>query len=174
MHCNNFPESLSTRFRPFSKNILFFFNPIRIYLWLERSDYLYTCVFTVMDSLESIDKSYVIVPLDLSSTDASKLGNAPLNSSCTQQASGNLNPGSSAPVPNINAATVKIGCAGYMETQMSGPATSQGLMEITDSLEQPSTDCSRRVESLQQCASAITELVNEKVTHSCVYFVMLK
>nr|GME09933.1 serine/threonine-protein kinase ATG1c isoform X2 [Ipomoea batatas] len=117
----------------------------------------------VMDSLESIDKSYVIVPLDLSSTDASKLGNVPLNSSCSQQASGNLNAGSSAPVPNINAATVKIGCAGYMETQMSGPATSQGLMEITDSLEQPSTDCSRRVESLQQCASAITELVNEKI-----------
>lgn len=131
-----------------------------------------------MDSLESIDKSYVIVPgppLDLSSsTDASKLGNFPLNSSCSQQASGNLNSGLSAPVPNINAATVKIGCAGYMESQMSVPGTSQGLMEITDTLEQPSTDCTRRVESLQQCASAITELVNEKVSHSCIFFVMLK
>uniref|UniRef100_F6I082 Protein kinase domain-containing protein n=1 Tax=Vitis vinifera TaxID=29760 RepID=F6I082_VITVI len=44
--------------------------------------------------------------------------------------------------------------------------TSQGSMDIGDALERPSTHCITRIKSLQQCASIITELVNEKKTGS--------
>ncbi|CAI0427339.1 unnamed protein product [Linum tenue] len=41
--------------------------------------------------------------------------------------------------------------------------TSQGSTDIGDALEQPSPDCTTRIKSLKQCASTITELVQEKI-----------
>lgn len=124
----------------------------------------------VVDSLELIDQDYVFVsgpPVDMSSSSASapklshfhsKSGSPPLESG------GNINSASSAPVPIIGAPTSKAGCIGSFESHSSAPSgTSQGSMDIGDASEQPSTDCMTRIKSLQRCASAITELVNEKI-----------
>uniref|UniRef100_A0A5B7AJF8 Putative serine/threonine-protein kinase ATG1 n=1 Tax=Davidia involucrata TaxID=16924 RepID=A0A5B7AJF8_DAVIN len=122
----------------------------------------------VVDSLELIDQDYVLVsgpPMDVSSSSASasKLSQLPCKSESPPQASANMNSISSSPMPIIGAAVSKVGCTGSLESHNSAPSgTSQGSMDIGDALEQPSTHCMTRIKSLQQCASAITELVNEK------------
>nr|GMC79071.1 serine/threonine-protein kinase ATG1c isoform X1 [Ipomoea batatas] len=120
----------------------------------------------VINSLELIDQGYVIVsapPVDSSSsTGASKLSNMPLVSGCSPQAPRNAYSRPSAPMPIMGPATHKVGCVGSLDSHTSAHGTSQGSVDIADTLEQPSTDCMRRIESLQCCASAITELVNEK------------
>lgn len=125
---------------------------------------------TVINSLELIDQGYVIVsgpPVDSSSSaGASKLSNMPMISGCSPQAPRNVYSRPSAPVPIMGPATSKVGCVGSLDSHTSAHGTSQGSVDIADTLEKPSTDCMRRIESLQCCASAITELVNEKVTHS--------
>ncbi|KAL3826037.1 hypothetical protein ACJIZ3_022066 [Penstemon smallii] len=121
----------------------------------------------VMDSLESIVQDYVIVsgpPIDLSSSAraskashfASKTGSPPLDS-------GHMDSTSSAPLPIIGGATGRVGYTESLESRMSAPGTSRGSMDIADTLENSSTDCMARIKSLQRCASAITELVTEKV-----------
>ncbi|KAK4478527.1 hypothetical protein RD792_014007 [Penstemon davidsonii] len=121
----------------------------------------------VTDSLESIVQDYVIVsgpPMDLSSSArasktshfASKTGSPPLDS-------GHMDSTSSAPLPIIGGATGRVGYTESLESRISAPGTSRGSMDIADTLENSSTDCMARIKSLQRCASAITELVTEKV-----------
>eukprot|EP00261_Vitis_vinifera_P038082 XP_019079325.1 PREDICTED: serine/threonine-protein kinase ATG1b-like [Vitis vinifera] len=71
---------------------------------------------------------------------------------------------SSAPMPIAGAGITNTCYTGSLESHSSAPfGTSQGSMDIGDALEQPSTHCMTRIKSLQQCASVIIELVNEKV-----------
>ncbi|KAI3447719.1 hypothetical protein Pfo_004384 [Paulownia fortunei] len=119
----------------------------------------------VVDSLESIDQDYVIVsgpPLDLSSSArASKPSHFPSKTDSLPLDSGNMN--TSGPVPIIGGATGVVDYTGSLESRISTPRTSQGSMDIANTLEQPSTDCMTRIKSLQHCAYSITELVNEKI-----------
>nr|XP_023874179.1 serine/threonine-protein kinase ATG1c isoform X2 [Quercus suber]POE83800.1 serine/threonine-protein kinase atg1c [Quercus suber] len=125
-------------------------------------------VSAVMESLESIDQDYVLVsgpPMDVSSSSASasKPSHSPYKSGSPPQAFVNMTDTSSAPMPIIGTATSNPYRIESLENQSSAPGTSQGSMSIGDALEQPSTHCMMRIKSLQQCASAITELENEKI-----------
>ncbi|KAG8647679.1 serine/threonine-protein kinase ATG1c isoform X2 [Manihot esculenta] len=116
----------------------------------------------VVDSLELIDQDYVIVsgpPLDVSSSLAStsKPRNIPYKSRSPPRASDNVN---SAPMPIIGTANSNACHIGSLEGPSSAPGTSQGSTDIGDVVEQPSTHCMTRIKSLQQCASAISELVD--------------
>ncbi|KAG8376953.1 hypothetical protein BUALT_Bualt09G0117700 [Buddleja alternifolia] len=117
----------------------------------------------VMDSLESIEQEYVIVsgpPLDISSLPrASKPSHFPSKTGSPPFDSGIMNSIPSAPVP----ITDGVGYSGSLESRISAPGTSQGSMDIADTSEHPSTDSVTRIKSLQRCASAITELVNDKI-----------
>ncbi|KAF6161111.1 hypothetical protein GIB67_007752 [Kingdonia uniflora] len=113
----------------------------------------------VMDSLEFIDQDYVLVsgpPMEVSSSS--------INAS-RPQGSSSLNKSSmvSAPMP-IAGSTSNNPCGfGSLESHSSAPSgTSQGSMDMGDTLEQPSAHCPTRIRSLRQCASAVKELVNEK------------
>ncbi|XP_058215222.1 serine/threonine-protein kinase ATG1c-like isoform X2 [Rhododendron vialii] len=123
----------------------------------------------VVDSLELFDQEYVIVsgpPMDVSSSPpcASKLSHLPCNSGSPQQEFANMNSAPSAPMPIIGATGSRFGCSGSLDSHSSAPSgTSQGSMEIGDALEQPSPHCITRIKSLKRCASAVTELVNEKM-----------
>lgn len=127
---------------------------------------------TVVDSLELFDQEYVIVsgpPMDVSSSSpsASKLSHLPCNSGSPQQEFANMNSAPSAPMPIIGATGSRFGYSGSLDSHSSAPSgTSQGSMEIGDALEQPSPHCITRIKSLKRCASAVTELVNEKVIAS--------
>ncbi|XP_073135424.1 serine/threonine-protein kinase ATG1c isoform X2 [Henckelia pumila] len=121
----------------------------------------------VMDSLESIDRDYVFVsgpPMDLSSSGrASKPIQLPFKTERPSSESGYVASSTSAPVP-IN--TTEIGRIGYirnLDNRMSTAGTSRGSMDVADTSEQPSTHCTTRIKSLKCSASAITELVNEKI-----------
>ncbi|XP_024934982.3 serine/threonine-protein kinase ATG1c isoform X2 [Ziziphus jujuba] len=120
----------------------------------------------VVDSLELIDQDYVLVsgpPIDTSysSTSASKPSHFPYKSQSPSRAS--LVTMSSAPMPITGAANSNICHIGSLESRSSAPGTSQGSVDVVDTLEQPSKHCMTRINSLQKCASAITELVNEKI-----------
>lgn len=124
-----------------------------------------------MDSLELSDQDYVLVsgpPMDVSSSSAcaSKPGHSLYKSGGSPLASVKMNTTSSAPMPIIGTVTSNIGHIGSLESPSSAPGTSQGSMEIGDALEQPSTHCTTRIKSLQHCASAIKELLNEKVSNT--------
>lgn len=113
------------------------------------------------DSLDLVDQDYVIVSgplMDVSSTSASvSKPNRMAHKSDSEVST------SSIPMPiigTINSSTCDIGS---LESQSSAPGFSPGSMDMGDALEQPSTHCITRIKSLQQCASAITELVHEKV-----------
>lgn len=119
-----------------------------------------------MDSLDFIDQEYVLVPghsiedSSLSSI-ASRVQHLPCKSDSSFTASPYKN---IAPVPIIGGAMNNTYEAGSMESHSSAPSgTSQGSTDMVDALEQPSTHCLTRIRSLQQCASAVTELVNQKV-----------
>ncbi|XP_052172956.1 serine/threonine-protein kinase ATG1c-like [Diospyros lotus] len=123
----------------------------------------------VVDSLELIDQDYVFVsgpPVDVSSSSASasKLSPLPCKLESPQQESANINSMSTAPMPIIGATGRRVGYIGSLDSHSSAPSgTSQGSMDMRDTLEQPSTNCMTRIKSLQRCASAIKELVNEKI-----------
>ncbi|KAM3288044.1 serine/threonine-protein kinase ATG1c isoform X2 [Capsicum chacoense] len=93
----------------------------------------------VADSFELIEREYVLVSGSLmdsfSAAVASSISNTPFRSSRSLQASGNIDP--------------KLGA-------------SQGSTDIVDPPEKPTAGITR-IESLQHSASAITELVNEKI-----------
>ncbi|KAH8485015.1 hypothetical protein H0E87_026693 [Populus deltoides] len=125
----------------------------------------------VMDSLELIDQDYVIVsgpPLDVSSSTAStsKPSNAQCKSESPPRAPAYINTTPSVPVPIISTANKNLCLFGSLEIPSSAPGTSEGSVDLGDALEQPSTHCMTRIKSLQQCASAITELVLEKIKAS--------
>ncbi|CAK9151433.1 unnamed protein product [Ilex paraguariensis] len=122
----------------------------------------------VIESMEFIERDYVFVsgpPMDVSiSASGSKPSHLLSKSGSPPLASGNINSTSSSPMQIIGAATSNIGCVGSFERQSFVPfGTSPGSVNAWDVLEQRSTDCLRRIRSLQQCASAITELVKEKI-----------
>lgn len=124
-----------------------------------------------MDSLDLIDQDYVVVsgpPMDVSSSSASlfKPSHSPYKSQSPPEAVFNMTTKSSSPMPIIGAQTSKMCRIGSLESQSSAPGTSQGSVDMGDTLEQPSTHCMTRIKSLQQCASAIKDLINEKVSHS--------
>ncbi|CAN4106030.1 unnamed protein product [Withania somnifera] len=114
-----------------------------------------------------IDQDYVIVsgpPMDsYSSAGASMISNMPFRSSCSLQASARVDPRSSDPVPIIGPPLSRMGHLGSLESPSSAPGASQACTDVINSLEQPPTDCMSRIESLQRSASAIMELVFEKV-----------
>ncbi|RDX80548.1 Serine/threonine-protein kinase ATG1c, partial [Mucuna pruriens] len=120
------------------------------------------------DSLENIDQEYVLVsgpPVDVSSSSvgASRPSHTPYRSgygSLPQESSSTITR-LSAPMPIVGVPTNSICQIGSSGSQDSAPGTSLGSMDTGD--EQPSAHCMTRVKSLQQCASAITELVNEKM-----------
>ncbi|KAH8485017.1 hypothetical protein H0E87_026695 [Populus deltoides] len=125
----------------------------------------------VMDSLELIDQDYVIVsgpPLGVSSSTAStsKPSNAQCKSESPPRAPAYINTTPSVPVPIISTANKNLCLFGSLEIPSSAPGTSEGSVDLGDALEQPSTHCMTRIKSLQQCASAITELVLEKIKAS--------
>ncbi|KAG2380891.1 Serine/threonine-protein kinase [Vigna angularis] len=120
----------------------------------------------VTDSLENIDQEYVLVPgppIDVSSSSvgASRPSHTPYRSGSLPQESSSTITRPSAPMPIVGAHTNSMYQVGSSGSQDSAPGTSLGSMDIGD--EQPSAHCMTRVKSLQQCASAITELVNEKM-----------
>ncbi|XP_041024436.1 serine/threonine-protein kinase ATG1c isoform X1 [Juglans microcarpa x Juglans regia] len=122
----------------------------------------------VVDSLELSDQDYVIVsghPMDVSSSSAcaSKPGHSIYKSGSSPQASVRMNTTVSAPMPIIGTESSSIGRIGSLESQSSALGISQGSMEMGDALGQPSTHCTTRIKSLQHCASAIKELLNEKI-----------
>ncbi|KAJ6871742.1 hypothetical protein NC652_037180 [Populus alba x Populus x berolinensis] len=125
----------------------------------------------VVDSLELIDQDYVLVsgpPLDVSSSTAStsKPSNAQCKSDSPPRAPAYINTTPSVPVPIIGTANKNRCLFGSLEIPSSAPGTSEGSVDLGDALEQPSTHCMTRIKSLQQCASAITELVLEKIKAS--------
>ncbi|KAL2320032.1 hypothetical protein Fmac_029001 [Flemingia macrophylla] len=120
----------------------------------------------VTDSLENIDQEYVLVsgpPIDVSSSSvgASRHSHTTYRSGSLPQESSSTITRLSAPMPIVGVPTNSIYQIGSSVSQDSAPGTSLGSMDTGD--EQPSAHCMTRVKSLQQCASAITELVNEKM-----------
>ncbi|CAN6723974.1 unnamed protein product [Malus baccata var. baccata] len=119
----------------------------------------------VVDSLELIDQDYVLVsgpPVDVSSSSASASKPSP-SFYKSQSLPRSLTTSSSAPMPIMGAAAnSNMHCIGSLDSQSSAPGTSLGSADMGDALEQPSTHCMTRLSSLQQCVSAITELVHEK------------
>ncbi|XP_027334507.1 serine/threonine-protein kinase ATG1c isoform X2 [Abrus precatorius] len=118
------------------------------------------------DSLENIDQEYVLVsgpPMDASSSSvsASKLSHSPYKSGSFPKESSNTITRLSAPMPIVGVPASSVYQIGSSGSQDSAPGTSHGSMDTGD--EQPSAHCMTRVKSLQQCASAIMELVNEKM-----------
>ncbi|XP_068643922.1 serine/threonine-protein kinase ATG1c-like [Aristolochia californica] len=123
----------------------------------------------VVDSLELLDQDYVLVsspPVEVSSSSMvakqpryspSKLENSPITSV-------NNHIGLSAPMPITGAIARNPSGFGSLGSNSSIPSgASQGSTDMGDALEQSSTHCMTRIRSLQQCAHAISELVNEKI-----------
>ncbi|GJV76914.1 protein kinase, ATP binding site-containing protein [Tanacetum coccineum] len=116
----------------------------------------------VVDSLEFIDQEYVLVsgPLVDAPSVASVSKVSPLASKTPSR---DIHSTSSAPLPIIGATKSKMLYTGSFESQCSAPSgTSHGSVDLIDASEQPSTDSMARIKSLQDCASAISELVNDK------------
>ncbi|XP_022971229.1 serine/threonine-protein kinase ATG1c-like isoform X2 [Cucurbita maxima] len=121
----------------------------------------------VADSLELIDQDYVLVSgPSMDDYASSSLANAskPILSSCKSQSptqtSVSLGAALTAPMPIIGKATSSSSRMGSLGSQSSAP----GSLDMEDTLEQPSANCTARIKSLQQSASTITELVKEKIT----------
>ncbi|MCL7029827.1 hypothetical protein MKW94_014223 [Papaver nudicaule] len=115
----------------------------------------------VWDS-EFIDEEYVVVPgppLEVSSS-SFRQHKPPCKSESTPVKSVNS---TSAPVPIVGAAGINTCGFESLESRSSTPSGSHGSMDIGDSLEQPSAHPLTRIRSLRRCASAIRELVNDKV-----------
>ncbi|KAJ7961362.1 Kinase family protein [Quillaja saponaria] len=122
----------------------------------------------VADSLENIDQDYVLVsgpPMkaSFSSVNASKQSHSPHRSESPPQMSFDIDTTLSASMPIIGTATSNTFHNGSSESQVYAPGTSQGSVAMRDASQQPSINCMTRIISLQQCASAIMELVNEKI-----------
>ncbi|KAI3694476.1 hypothetical protein L1987_77441 [Smallanthus sonchifolius] len=115
----------------------------------------------VVDSLELIDQDYVLVSGPLG--DASSLASVSKVSQITESKSPSrdLHSTSTAPLPIIGGGASKICSTGSFESQCSAPSgTSHGSVDI---IEQPPIDSMTRIKSLHDSASAISELVNDKI-----------
>lgn len=115
---------------------------------------------TIVDSLDLVDPDYIMVfgpALKMPSSSLSFPESR--NSPCIQEKSP-INSGLNAPVPNVGAAITKIHTSGNLEGRSSpGSGTSQGSLDMGDTIEQPSVHRITRIRSLQQCSSVISELV---------------
>lgn len=122
---------------------------------------------TVVDSFELIAREYVIVsnpPLDMSSDSITELNHLETKIMSPLLGENVIKLVSNIPVTIITA-TNKDSCNGCLENHSSAPSrTSLGSFVIRGPSEQPSTDSTTTIKSLQNFASTITLLVNEKVT----------
>ncbi|KAI3985042.1 hypothetical protein MKX01_004810 [Papaver californicum] len=112
--------------------------------------------------LEFIDEEYVVVPgppLEVSSSSIRQHKLLCKSESIPVKFVNNT----SAPVPIVGAAGINTCGFESLESRSSTPSGSHGSMDIGDSLEQPSAHPLTRIRSLRRCASAIRELVNDKV-----------
>lgn len=120
-------------------------------------------------------RDYVIVsgpPMDVSShsTSASKTNHDKYQN--LLQTSANVMPPLSPPVPIVGTTTTNINMhriGRSLDSYGSAPGTSLESMDLGDVLEKPSSHCMTRIKSLQQSASAIKELVNEKASRCMSY-----
>ncbi|KAJ4978043.1 hypothetical protein NE237_008823 [Protea cynaroides] len=126
----------------------------------------------VVDSMEFIDQDYVLVSGPSVGASASSISafrsphspHSPRKSESSPKAFVSNNTRTSAPMPIIGAAVRNTCGGGSLDSHSSVPSgASQGSMDMGDALEQPSFHSLTRITSLQQCASAVTELVNEKI-----------
>ncbi|PWA62484.1 Protein kinase, ATP binding site-containing protein [Artemisia annua] len=116
----------------------------------------------VVDSLEFIEQEYVLVSGPL--VDAPSVASvSKVSQLASKTPSRDIHSTSSAPLPIIGGTKSKMIYAGSFESQCSAPSgTSHGSIDLIDASEQPPTDSLARIKSLQDCASAISELVNVK------------
>lgn len=75
----------------------------------------------------------------------------------------------SPPVPIIGTTNINTHRIGSLDSSGSAPGTSLESMDLGDVLEKPSSHCMTRIKSLEQSASAIKELVNEKASRNLSY-----
>ncbi|KAL1126220.1 hypothetical protein V6Z11_A13G097500 [Gossypium hirsutum] len=126
----------------------------------------------VGDTLELNDQDYVLVsgpPMDVSFlASTSKPNHIPYKLESPPLIPFTSNTTSTAPVAIVGATNINVYHVGSLESQSSAPGTSPGSIDVGDALEQPSSHCITRIKSLQQCASAITELVHEKYHGSLI------
>ncbi|KAJ8499326.1 hypothetical protein OPV22_009878 [Ensete ventricosum] len=122
----------------------------------------------VVDSLELVDQDYVLVPgppllMSLSSGSPSRSSNSPYKSEGSPITSPNVR-ASSAPMP-ISGAAVSNAPAIRSLRSCGSPAseTSHGSINMSDAVEQPSGHFMTRIRLLQQFASVITDVVQEKI-----------
>lgn len=122
---------------------------------------------TVVDSFELIAREYVIVsnpPLDMSS-DSITVNHLETKIMSPLLGENGIKLISNIPVTIITA-TTKDSCNSCLENHSCAPSgTSLGSLVIKGPTEQPSTDSTTRIKSLKNCASTITQLVNEKVKY---------
>ncbi|XP_047332448.1 serine/threonine-protein kinase ATG1c-like isoform X2 [Impatiens glandulifera] len=127
-------------------------------------------VSKVEDSFELL-KDYVFVngpsayASSSSSASLSRLNQFPYKLEPPKPSSANLSSYSSAPLPIIAASAPKLGHLDRFDSNDGSvpSGTSQGSVDIEDSLEQPPTDCADRITSLKQFVSSLTQLLNEKI-----------
>nr|CAD1819380.1 unnamed protein product [Ananas comosus var. bracteatus] len=122
----------------------------------------------IVDSEEFVDHDYVLVSgpsRDITSSSVSP--SQPSNSPCKSESSPTVSPklgAFSAPMPIKGAEINRQRFRASLDSN-SPPAygTSQGSIDMMDAMDQPSAHCMTRISFLQQCASAITELIKEEV-----------
>ncbi|KAG9142579.1 hypothetical protein Leryth_011668 [Lithospermum erythrorhizon] len=119
-----------------------------------------------MDSMEFIIQDYVMVSGPLmdssSSASASKSNSFLTKSESSPVPSANDTSTFVSTVPVVLAAMNKENSDGNLKCHGFVPRTPQGSLNILDTLERPSADCTSRIKSLKNCACAISELVKFK------------
>eukprot|EP01018_Ginkgo_biloba_P034520 Gb_08673 [translate_table: standard] len=123
----------------------------------------------VVDPFDSIEQEYVFVPISSSELSSSSLSASGLGQSAAKVVGSPIkklqkSPTVSAPMPIVGAAVGSVGGVGNLGSLGSRPSgTSQGSIDLGDVVDQPSVHPPTRLQSLVQCAHAITELVNDKL-----------
>lgn len=165
---NPYPKGINTELKLIF--ILFCFSRLDlrlIFQIIHNNACICSMKLAVTDSLENIDQEYVLVsgpPMDVSSSsvNASKPSHSLFRTGSFPQESSNTTTRLSGPMPIVGASTNSMCQIGSSGSQDSAPGTSHGSMDTGD--EQPSTNIMARVKSLQDYASALRELVDEKVS----------
>ncbi|CAL9246465.1 unnamed protein product [Arabidopsis halleri] len=120
------------------------------------------------DSPDPMDQDYVLIsgpPVDIpsSSFGSPKPFNYPFKSHSPPVEFSKRNVTTlTAPMQIAGATGNNISRFGSLESQNSIPGASHGSLDLVDAFEQPSTNSLTRIRSLQKCAAAVAELVNER------------
>ncbi|CAH2064193.1 unnamed protein product [Thlaspi arvense] len=120
------------------------------------------------DSPDSMDQDYVLIsgpPVDIpsSASGSPKPFNYPFKSHSPPVEFTKRNVTTSTPpMPIAGSTGSNIGRFESLESQNSLPGTSHGSLDLVDAFEQPSTNSTTRIRSLQKCAATIAELVRER------------